>query len=386
MKKFSRCMLIWILVTILCGIGSIIYENSTITPMYDAVAKLYVVPGANNEASIRAKHGGLNDDFMIIFKSDVVISAAQKIAGTTEDIAEYLTVTSPENSNIVELKITNPDANTAVAYVDAVAKTAIKTTSIIPVESIQILSSGEKSGDAYKPDLMKKAAYLTVIGSAICLFAELIVCLALSAFKREVDNSDDEYDYERKYGKYAESKNKKQEKTIKFSHEDENIHKTHPDDILSSYDNEKEESDLDKKLKNALDNNPSIKQDDFDEEDEFDAAVVDELVTKNLTEEIDDIEEDDEEEESIQSKIDKIAEEEETIDDVPETDIQMENSIREDINGLAEEEAEIIVEETIETTQEDAIENIVEDEEITEEVAATSETKSKVKIIGRIRK
>ena len=86
MKKFARCILILILVAILSGVGGYIYENNTMTPMYESVAKLYVVPGSQNEASIRAKNGGLNHDFMIIFSSKVVIESAQRLAGTSEDI------------------------------------------------------------------------------------------------------------------------------------------------------------------------------------------------------------------------------------------------------------------------------------------------------------
>lgn len=80
MKKFARCILILILVAILSGVGGYIYENNTMTPMYESVAKLYVVPGSQNEASIRAKNGGLNHDFMIIFSSKVVIESAQRLA------------------------------------------------------------------------------------------------------------------------------------------------------------------------------------------------------------------------------------------------------------------------------------------------------------------
>ena len=153
MKKFSRCVLILIIVAILSGAAGYVYENKKIIPMYESTTQLYVVPGEENEASIRANNGGLKDDFTIIFKSSVVISAAQRIAGTSEDIAQYLTVSSPANSNIVEIKCVNPDQNTAKKYVDAVASTAIKTTSIIPVKSIQILSEGTSSGVSFKPEI-----------------------------------------------------------------------------------------------------------------------------------------------------------------------------------------------------------------------------------------
>ena len=201
MKKFARCILILILVAILSGVGGYIYENNTMTPMYESVAKLYVVPGSQNEASIRAKNGGLNHDFMIIFSSKVVIESAQRLAGTSEDISEYLTVSSPADSNIVELKVVNPDQNTAKKYVDAVASTAIKTTSIIPVKSIQILSEGTSSGVSFKPDLYKNTGIIAGTACAVCMFIEIIVCLIMSAFKSKEDDFNHEYEYERRFGR-----------------------------------------------------------------------------------------------------------------------------------------------------------------------------------------
>lgn len=201
MKKFSRCVLILIIVAILSSAAGYVYENKKIIPMYESTTQLYVVPGEENEASIRANNGGLKDDFTIIFKSNVVISAAQRIAGTSEDIAQYLTVSSPANSNIVEIKCVNPDQNTAKKYVDAVASTAIKTTSIIPVKSIQILSEGTSSGVSFKPDLYKNTGIIAGTACAVCMFIEIIVCLIMSAFKSKEDDFNHEYEYERRFGR-----------------------------------------------------------------------------------------------------------------------------------------------------------------------------------------
>lgn len=201
MKKFSRCVLILIIVAILSGAAGYVYENKKIIPMYESTTQLYVVPGEENEASIRANNGGLKDDFTIIFKSSVVISAAQRIAGTSEDIAQYLTVSSPANSNIVQIKCVNPDQNTAKKYVDAVASTAIKTTSIIPVKSIQILSEGTSSGVSFKSDLYKNTGIIAGTACAVCMFIEIIVCLIMSAFKSKEDDFNHEYEYERRFGR-----------------------------------------------------------------------------------------------------------------------------------------------------------------------------------------
>ena len=242
MKKFARCLLILILVVILSGVGGYFYEDSIITPMYESVSKIYVIPGSDSEASIRAKDGGLNKDFMIIFSSNVVIEAAQRIAGTSEDISEYLTVTSPADSNIVELKVVNPDQNTAKTYVDAIAKTAVKTTTIIPVESMQILSEGTSTGNASKPNLYRNTVIIAGMASAVCIFIELVVCLILCAFKKKEDHSDDEYEYEARFGRYVYPR---QELIDSEQHRlpHNNTKKTGTDDILAAFDDDDDDDD-----------------------------------------------------------------------------------------------------------------------------------------------
>lgn len=247
MKKFARCILILILVAILSGVGGYIYENNTMTPMYESVAKLYVVPGSQNEASIRAKNGGLNHDFMIIFSSKVVIESAQRLAGTSEDISEYLTVSSPADSNIVELKVVNPDQNTAKAYVDAVAKTAVKTTTIIPVESMQILSEGTSDGVATKPDLYYYTALIMGAPCAVCVFIEIVVCLILCAFKKKEDHSDDEFEYEARFGRYAYPRREYIETEADSTKRivNDNKRKASSDDILAAFDDDDDDDEYD---------------------------------------------------------------------------------------------------------------------------------------------
>ena len=250
MKKFARCVLILILVVIISGVGGYFYEDNTITPMYESVAQLYVVPGTQSEASIRAKDGGLNKDFMIIFSSNVVIEAAQRIAGTTEDISQYLTVSSPADSNIVELKIVNPDQNTAKTYVDAVAQTAVKTTTIIPVESMQILSEGTSSGVSFKQHLYRNTIFIAGAAGVVCIFIEIIVCLILCAFKKKEDHSDDEYEYEARYGRYVYPRHELIDSDAKrLPHE--NVRKASSDDILAAFE-EEEDDDIDFLTKNVM--------------------------------------------------------------------------------------------------------------------------------------
>lgn len=262
MKKFARCVLILIFVIIVSGVCGYFYEDKTLTTMYTSTTQLYVVPGEENEATVRAVNGGLKDDFIIVFKSNVVIQEAQRIAGTSEDIASYLTVSSPANSNIVEITCTNPDQNTAKQYVDAVAKTALKTTSIIPVKSIQILSEGTSTNTPVKPDLYRNTLMIAGACGAVCAVLEIIIVLILCAFKKPEDHSDDEFEYEKYYGKYAalrapqpqqfiddkkHEEEKREDDNVKQSHEPQ-PQKKHSEpqemkDILEDFDEDYAEED-----------------------------------------------------------------------------------------------------------------------------------------------
>ena len=106
MKKFARCVLILIFVIIVSGACGYFYEDKTLTTMYTSTTQLYVVPGEENEATVRAVNGGLKDDFIIVFKSNVVIQEAQRIAGTSEDIASYLTVS--HRQTVISLRLPVP--------------------------------------------------------------------------------------------------------------------------------------------------------------------------------------------------------------------------------------------------------------------------------------
>lgn len=161
-------------------------------------------------------------------------------------------MSSPADSNIVELKITNPDQNTAKTYVDAIAKTAVKTTTIIPVESIQILSEGTSDGVATKPHLYYNTALIVAVASAACVFIEVVVCLILCAFKKKEDHSDDEYEYEARFGRYAYSGagyiEDKADSTKRISY-DNNTQGSHrkikTDDILAEFDDEDDDEEYD---------------------------------------------------------------------------------------------------------------------------------------------
>lgn len=204
MRKFSRCALILILVMVLGGVGGLVYGLETIQPMYRSVTELYVVPGADSEASLRSYDGGLNDDFMYIIKNGTIMNDARKRAGTSENIASYIEVETPADSNMLVITCINPDSGTAKTYVDAVAASVVNNIKkSVPIESVTIVSTGTVESEPFRPDIEKYIAMIAAVVALICLLAEVIVLLCMSAFRKKEDNSDDELQYEMNYGKYA---------------------------------------------------------------------------------------------------------------------------------------------------------------------------------------
>ena len=82
MKKFARCVLIFIFVIIVSGACGYFYEDKTLTTMYTSTTQLYVVPGEENEATVRAVNGGLKDDFIIVVSSNEM-GQGEKALGQT---------------------------------------------------------------------------------------------------------------------------------------------------------------------------------------------------------------------------------------------------------------------------------------------------------------
>lgn len=186
MKKVARAVLIVIIACILGGVLGCVYTMVAERPVYTSTAKLYVDTG-DSESKLRANDGGLVDDFAIIFASPVVIQDVQKTLGTQEDISKYISVNTPPNSNVIELICTYPDQNTAKSYVDAVAMTAIKTTSIVKVGSIQILSEGDSTGQSVRPNLRINAIRFSIVAAVLTAIIVVVVSLLKAAFKPEED-------------------------------------------------------------------------------------------------------------------------------------------------------------------------------------------------------
>ncbi|MBQ2472744.1 MAG: hypothetical protein II512_00550 [Lachnospira sp.] len=374
MRKFARGILVLLLVTILGGVGSYLYEYNTIKDMYKSVAQLYVVPGEANEATLRAENGGLKDDFSIVLNSDVVLSAAKNLAGTSENLKKYLTVNSVANSNIIELVIVNPDQNTAKTYVDAIAATAVKTTTIIPVESIQILSEGTSTGDSFKPDLMLKTVRLTALVALVTFALEMLVLFFYLAFRKRPEIEDEYYDYEREYGAKSKKSSNKRFENDYIAPNVSNDAIVEFDEYISKSNKEKEAVETEAKAEEAVVETEAKAEEAVAETE----AKVEEAVAET------------------EAKVEEtVAETEAKVDEaVVEAEIKTEEAKTEEVETAEKAEKSVVETAKTETKEESKLAEVAANED---EVAESKEVetkaeekvevkKKKLKIFGRVKK
>ena len=374
MRKFARGILVLLLVTILGGVGSYLYEYNTIKDMYKSVAQLYVVPGEANEATLRAENGGLKDDFSIVLNSDVVLSAAKNLAGTSENLKKYLTVNSVANSNIIELVIVNPDQNTAKTYVDAIAATAVKTTTIIPVESIQILSEGTSTGDSFKPDLMLKTVRLTALVALVTFALEMLVLFFYLAFRKRSEIEDEYYDYEREYGAKSKKSSNKRFENDYIAPNVSNDAIVEFDEYISKSNKEKEAVETEAKAEEAVVETEAKAEEAVAETE----AKVEEAVAET------------------EAKVEEtVAETEAKVDEaVVEAEIKTEEAKTEEVETAEKAEESVVETAKTETKEEPKLAEVAANED---EVAESKEVetkaeekvevkKKKLKIFGRVKK
>ncbi|MGI5989283.1 MAG: Wzz/FepE/Etk N-terminal domain-containing protein [Lachnospiraceae bacterium] len=195
MRKFARRVLIILLCTILGGLAGVVYTFIREPAVYTSEAQLYVVPG-DSEDMVRASDGGLKQDFAIVFKSAVVMDTVKSTLGTTEDIEDNLEVLTPANSNIIILRYSAETAQEAKDTVDVIARTAVRTTTIVPVSSISILQEGTLPEEAHHIHLTRYASIGAILGAAISFAVCILAALFTNAFrpKKEDEEKDMLYD------------------------------------------------------------------------------------------------------------------------------------------------------------------------------------------------
>lgn len=166
----------WIILAAVIGmVVGVLVTKLVITPEYEATAKLYVMESSNQVVDLTALNVSdkLTADYMQVFNNWHVHEKVLSTLGldyTYKEIQDMLTITTPANTRIIEIKVTNTNpqeaydiamayANIAPAFIEAKMETSRP----------NIFEEARVPTKPSAPSLVKNVFLTTFLGAAIAV-------------------------------------------------------------------------------------------------------------------------------------------------------------------------------------------------------------------------
>lgn len=166
----------WIILAAVIGmVVGVLFTKLVITPEYEATSKLYVLQSNNQVVDLTALNMSdkLTSDYVQVFKNwhvhEKVISTLN-LEYTYKEIQDMLTITTPSDTRIIEIKVTSTDpqeaydiamayANIAPAFIEAKMETSRP----------NIFEEARVPTKPSAPSLVKNVVLTTFLGAAIAI-------------------------------------------------------------------------------------------------------------------------------------------------------------------------------------------------------------------------
>jgi capsular polysaccharide biosynthesis protein len=170
MVLLRKCWLI-ILSGIIFAAAAKLISDYLITPIYSSTTSVYVINrDEDNRLTLSDIQTGtqLTKDYMILVKSRPVteqVIADLKLDITSEELVELIQTETPEDTRILKITVTYPDAEMAKRIADSIAMvTSERMVSVMEMEKVNIIEEGNLPDKPSSPDLNKNIAIGGMIG------------------------------------------------------------------------------------------------------------------------------------------------------------------------------------------------------------------------------
>lgn len=186
---------IWIILLtgIISALAAGFVSNYMITPLYTSKAQLYVLSKTTSITSLADIQIGtqLTQDYMVLIKSRPVVNQVIEnldLNMSYENLKKMLTVTNPNNTRILEIEITYPNAYIAKKIVDEFAYVATEQIAkIMRTEAPSIVEEGYVPTIPSEPNVKRNIA----IGGLLGILIAATVVIILYLMDDTVKDSDD---------------------------------------------------------------------------------------------------------------------------------------------------------------------------------------------------
>ena len=173
-----------------------LYTRYLVTPLYSATAMMYVLPdnssnGYNSTLSDMQVGQQLTNDYASMIKSRTFMEEVikkLKLDMDYKELLEYVSVSSPSDSRILQITVNNPDPKTAMDIANEVAEVAEdKLADITSMQATKIYEWAEMPTEPSSPSFKKNCALGALAGIVLAMAVIAFIFIMDDTIKTEED-------------------------------------------------------------------------------------------------------------------------------------------------------------------------------------------------------
>ena len=188
--------IVWVLLAaVVCGIIGLLYSVLMVTPKYEASVNMIVNSREDLSGGITSDNitsaQKLAQTYTVIIKSNKVINEvieALSLDTNYEELSKAISVSSLNSTPVMELKVTDTDAERASLIVSKLAEIVPPILSdAVGAGSCKIVSDVYSSGKPVSPSITKNVLIAAFLGAVLVILIIIVRDLLDNTFKSEID-------------------------------------------------------------------------------------------------------------------------------------------------------------------------------------------------------
>lgn len=190
-KKFW----IVILVALASGIGAFLVCKFVITPQYVASTRIYVLNRASDSSTVAYSDfqasSQLRKDYQELITGKNVTSEVIQTLNlnmTDAGLAQKISITSPDDTRILQINVTDPDPNMAAYIANSVRDVAQRQiVQIMAIDAVNVVYEASVPKVPSSPHTIRDSAIMVMLGTLVTLVLLVIFFLVDDRIKTEDD-------------------------------------------------------------------------------------------------------------------------------------------------------------------------------------------------------
>lgn len=187
---------IWIILAafVVCAVVGFAFTSIFVTPEYTASTRMYVLNRSNEDNVVSADYQISNymiSDYTVLITGRNVTQAVISELGLDmddEELAEMLKVTSPDDTRVLQISVTDTDPQRAANIANSVRVIASKQIKeIMDVDAVNLIYEAEVPEEPSAPSVMKNTVLAAAVGMIAAIAVFVVIYMVDDTIRTEED-------------------------------------------------------------------------------------------------------------------------------------------------------------------------------------------------------